>query len=428
MEALVDILKVLAFNNDRAVRETVISSIFNYLLDPHGDHGFGSAFLSKYLDALKGHLPFIDKNLLAGIEAYEKNDDLDIEVMPEWARGNEESLKYRRLDSLLRIRNKDQLYLIGTEIKIYADSSSDKDQLDAYAEMLTAQRDIAVEEEGIDAGSINTALVYLVPGDSGKAFSFASSSSKYCESLGIHGVVIVPWWNPDSEKVKIEAGHKIVEVAMDQLLRELLDAELHGDISPVDALAGDVVRSLRNACLKHFDFSVPVSNVRDARFPTNTDYEDALEPEQKILLDCFRAAAKAEGIKRPIAGNPRHTSIGIPAKENPKDGNNTLCRILTVQSYDDPIPRGDFILQLAKPVYGKDISKIEEILRNFDVKARISDRDERGKPFYHENGKQNEEVYRISFQTSTKKLEFQDQTTITGQFIALLKALKPIFG
>ena len=422
-----DILKVLAFNNDRAVRETVVSSIFNYILDPHGDHGFGSTFLGKYLDALKGHLPFIDKSLLAGIEAYAKNDDLDIEVMPEWARGNEESLKYRRLDSLLRIRNRDQLYLIGTEIKIYADSSSDKDQLDAYAEMLVAQKNIAVEEEGIDVGSISTALVYLVPGDSWKAFSFASSSSKYCESLGIHGVVIVPWWNPDSGRVKIEAGHKVVEVAMDQLLREFLDAELHGDISPVDKQAADAVRSLRNASLKHFDFSVPVSNASDARFPTNTDYEDALEPDQKILLDCFRAAAKAEGIKRPIAGNPRHTSIGIPAKENPRDGNNTLCRILTVQSYEDPIPRDDFVLQLSKPVYEKDISKIEEILRNFVIKAHMADRDERGKLYYHENGKQNEVVYRINFQTSATKLELQDQTTITGQYIVLLKALKEIF-
>jgi hypothetical protein len=214
---------------------------------------------------------------------------------------------------------------------------------------------------------------------------------------------------------------------MDQLLRELLDAELHGDISPVDKQAADAVRSLRNASLKHFDFSVPVSNASDARFPTNTDYEDALEPDQKILLDCFRAAAKAEGIKRPIAGNPRHTSIGIPAKENPRDGNNTLCRILTVQSYEDPISRGDFVLQLSTPVYEKGISKIEEILQNFVIKARMSDRDERGKPYYHENGKQNEEVYRISFQTSAKKLELQDQTTITGQFIALLKALKEIF-
>jgi hypothetical protein len=423
----VDILKVLAFNNDRAVRETVVSSIFNYILDPHGDHGFGSTFLGKYLDALKGHLPFIDKSLLAGIEAYAKNDNLDIEVMPEWARGNEESLKYRRLDSLLRIRNRDQLILIGTEIKIYADSSSDKDQLDAYAEMLVAQKNIAVEEEGIDAGSINTALVYLVPGDSGKAFSFAATASKYCESIGVQGVVIVPWWNPDSGKVKIEAGYKVVEVAMDQLLRELLDAELHGAISPVDKQAGDVVRSLRNASLKHFDFSVPVSNASDARFPTNTDYEDALEPDHKILLNCFRAAAKAEGIKRPIAGNPRHTSIGIPAKENPRDGNNTLCRILTVQSYENPISRDDFVLQLSKPVYGKGISKIEEILRNFVIKVRMSDSDERGKPFYHENGKQNEEVYRINFQTSTKKLELQDQTTITGQYIVLLKALKEIF-
>ena len=35
----VDVLKVLAFNNDKTVRETVVSSFLNYFLDPQGDHG-----------------------------------------------------------------------------------------------------------------------------------------------------------------------------------------------------------------------------------------------------------------------------------------------------------------------------------------------------------------------------------------------------
>jgi hypothetical protein len=420
----VDILKVLAFNNDRAVRETVVSSIFNYLLDPHGDHGFGSAFLSKYLDALKGHLPFIDKSLLAGIEAYAKNDDLDIEIMPEWARGNEESLKYRRLDSMLRIRNKDQLYLIGTEIKIYADSSSDKDQLDAYAEMLVAQKNMAVEEEEIDAGSINAALVYLVPGDSGKAFSFAATASKYCESIGVQGVVIVPWWNPDSGKVKIEAGHKVVDIAMDQLLRDLLDAELHGDISPVDAQASDIVRSLRNACLKHFDFSVPVSNASDARFPTNSDYEDALEPNQKILLDVFRNAAAFEGIKRPLTASPRNTSIGIPFKPSPQKGvNNTLFRIETVESYKTGTPRTSFVLELSRKIYGKDMAVIKEALTSAVLKGQVDDRQGQ----YHENGKDDEEVIRIKFTETASELSDDERAQMTKQFQALIILLKRIF-
>jgi hypothetical protein len=420
----VDILKVLAFNNDHRVRETVVSSIFNFLLNPRGDHGFGSSFLCKYLDALKGHLPFINKGLLDGIEAFAKNDDLDIEVLPEYASGTEGDLKNRRLDSLLRIRNKDQLYLIGTEVKIYGDSAADKDQLDAYAELLVAQKNIAVEEEGFDEVAINAALVYLVPGDSGKAFSFAATSSKYCESLGIHGVVIVPWWSPDTGKTKIEAGHKVVEIAMDQLLRELLISEVQGDISPVDAQAADVVRCLRNASLKHFDFSVPVSNASDARFPTNTDYEDALEPDQKILLEEFRNAAISMDIKRPLTASTRNTSIGIPFKPSPQKGvNNTLCRIETVESYKTGTPRTSFVLELSRKIYEKDITVIKEALTSSVLKGLVDDRQGQ----YHENGKDDEEVIRIKFTETESELSDDERAQMTKQFQALIGVLKRIF-
>ena len=419
-----DILKVLAFNNDHKVRETVVSSIFNFLLNPRGDHGFGSSFLYKYLSALQGHLPFINKGLLDGIEAFAKNDDLDIEVLPEYASGTEGDLKNRRLDSLLRIRNKDQLYLIGTEVKIYGDSSADKDQLDAYAELLVAQKNIAVEEEGFDEKAINAALVYLVPGDSGKAFSFAATSSKYCESLGIHGVVIVPWWSPDMGKTKIEAGHKVVEIAMDQLLRELLISEMQGDISPVDANAADVVRGLRNASLKHFDFSVPVSNTSDARFPTNTDYEDALEPDQKILLDIFRQAATLEVIKRPLTASTRNTSIGIPFKPSPQKGvNNTLCRIETVESYRTGTPRTSFVLELSRKIYEKGITVIKEALTSSVLKGQVDDRQGQ----YHENGKDDEEVIRIKFTETKPELSDDERAQMTKQFQALIVVLKGIF-
>jgi hypothetical protein len=420
----VDILKVLAFNNDHKVRETVVSSIFNFLLNPRGDHGFGSAFLGKYLCALQGHLPFINKGFLDGIEAFAKNDDLDIEVLPEYASGTEGDLKNRRLDSLLRIRNKDQLYLIGTEVKIYSDSSTDKDQLDAYAELLVAQKNIAVEEEGFDEAAINAALVYLVPGDAGKAFSFAAISSKYCESLGVHGVVIVPWWRPNTEKIKIEAGHKVVDIAMEQLLRELLISEVQGDISPVDAQAADVVRSLRNASLRHFDFSVPVSNASDARFPTNSDYEDALVPDQKILLDVFRRAAMLEGIKRPLTASPRNTSIGIPFKVSPQKGvNNTLCRIETVESYKTGTSRTSFVLELSRNIYEKDILVIKEALTSSGLKGQVDDRQGQ----YHENGKNDEEVIRIKFTEAEAEPSDGDRAQMAKQFQAFIVLLKGIF-
>lgn len=40
-----DILKVLAFNNDRTIHEPVFSSILNYVLSPTADHGLGSSVI-----------------------------------------------------------------------------------------------------------------------------------------------------------------------------------------------------------------------------------------------------------------------------------------------------------------------------------------------------------------------------------------------
>jgi hypothetical protein len=62
-----DILKILAYNNDRGIRETVVSSIFNYLLDPYGDHGFGSSLLIQVLESLKGACSFVDDALISPV-------------------------------------------------------------------------------------------------------------------------------------------------------------------------------------------------------------------------------------------------------------------------------------------------------------------------------------------------------------------------
>jgi hypothetical protein len=199
---------------------------------------------------------------------------------------------------------------------------------------------------------------------------------------------------------------------------------VQGDISPVDAQAADVVRCLRNASLKHFDFSVPVSNASDARFPTNTDYEDALEPDQKILLEEFRNAAISMDIKRPLTASTRNTSIGIPFKPSPQKGvNNTLCRIETVESYKTGTPRTSFVLELSRKIYEKDITVIKEALTSSVLKGLVDDRQGQ----YHENGKDDEEVIRIKFTETESELSDDERAQMTKQFQALIGVLKRIF-
>lgn len=419
-----DVLKVLAFNNDKGVRETVVSSIFNYFLAPTNDHGFGSSFLSRYLRTLG--CEWISDNLLAAIDAFGKTTKLRIEVVPEWGRESDGSSEsYRRLDSLLRIEYQNSLYLIGTEVKINPASSADRSQLDAYAEMLSAQRAIAIEEEGFAPEAIKTALVYLVPSDAKTAYDFADSATPKCRDQGIDGVIVLNWQKPEST-----LGPKVARICngtMSDIIADLLEAYQKGDISPVDTQAVDLARSLRSAAIKSFDFSMITPPNGGARFPDNESYEYGLSPYQAEVLACFRSAAKLSGSKRPLVANALHTSIGIPAKDAPSaNKNNTLCRILTA-SYETAEPMHDFIIQIAKPVYEQNLDLIKRNLSGMVIPYVLQDAGPDGKPLYHENGKQDQPVYRILFPDDGHELAPDKKNSLQAQFASLLEVMRKVF-
>lgn len=420
-----DVLKVLAFNNDKAVRETVVSSIFNYFLAPTNDHGFGSSFLSRYLRALE--CGWVSDNLLGAVDAFGKTTKLTIEVVPEWGRepyGSGEN--YRRLDSLLRIEYQNNLYLIGTEVKINPASASDKSQLDAYAEMLRTQRAIAIEEEGFAPEAIKTALVYLVPSDAKTAYDFADSTTPKCRDQGIDGVIVLNWQKPEST-----VGPKVARkcnATMSDMIRDLLEAYQKGDISPVDCQAVDLARSLRSAAIKRFDFSMITTSNGMARFPDNESYENGLSPYQAEVLSCFRSAAKLTGSKRPLVANALHTSIGVPAQDAPTaKKNNTLCRILTA-SYETAQPMRDFIIQIATPVYEHNLEIIRRNLSSMVIPHVLQEVGPDGKPLYHENGKQDQPVYRILFPDNSEELAPDKKNSLQAQFANLLEVLRKAFG
>jgi hypothetical protein len=420
-----DVLKVLAFNNDKGVRETVVSSIFNYFLAPTNDHGFGSSFLGQYLRALG--CEWISERLLVAVDAFGKSTKFKIEVVPEWGRESDGSCEtYRRLDSLLRIEYQNSLYLIGTEVKINPTSASDKSQLDAYAEMLGTQRAIAIEDEGYAPEAIKMALVYLVPSDAKAAYAFADSATQKCQGLGIDGVIVLNWQEPEATAEPRAA--RICKGTMSDILGGLLEAYQKGEISPVDSQAVDLARSLRSAALKRFDFSMTTAPYGASRFPDNESYESSLAPYQREVLACFRAAAKLAGCKRPLIANALHTSIGVPAKDSPiAKRNNTLCRILTA-SYETAEPMHEFILQVAKPIYEQSIELIRRNLSSMVVPYVLQEVGPDGKPLYHENGKEDLPVYRILIPDNGEQLSPDKRNTLQTQFANLLEVMKKVFG
>ncbi|MDZ7794728.1 MAG: PD-(D/E)XK nuclease family protein [Spirochaetia bacterium] len=398
-----DVLKVLAFNNDKTVRETVVSSFLNYFLDPQGDHGLGSELLLEFLEYMQEEVPELKKEVLDSIRSYQKASSTFITVSPEWSGSGEGPSTRRRLDSLISIKHESMAFLIGIEVKLYEGSVSDSEQLSAYAQMLSDYKSEIVDAEELAEDSVYPVLCYLVPSDSSKASSYAKAAKKTCKELGVSGVYVMGW--------------SLVE----GFIKHVLDKQNDGSISPADTHAMHILKSLRNAAIKNFRFELPV--IRSAaKFPSNSQYEEALG-ENKLLLDRLRRAIEIDGIKRPLTASPRHTAIGIPAVANPGKGQfNSLCRVVTVDSYEEGNVLEQFVLQIDKGIYEKGFDEIKTTLNAFEGRADITDKDEKGNQYYHPNGKADEPVYRIRFTGPS-----EDEDTDINGLRTLMKILRKYF-
>lgn len=417
-----DFIKVLAFNNDKAVRETVISSVLNYFLDPQGDHGLAGTLLERYLKAVRDQVSVIGDEFISAVHAFPRSKDLRCTVTSEWEGISDSEHKGRRLDSLVTIRYRDKIILLGTEVKIYGKSSSDDEQLGCYVKMLNEMRKELSEEENLPLESIYPILCYLIPNDSAKGFQFAREAETECMKYGVEGVVIVKWSKSSAGSVSEKV--KATTESMEEMILSVLHAYQDGDISPADSQAIDLLRSLRNAAINRFVFTPPVYR-KEGQFPTNAQYEEALSPFQFALLSAFRDAVKAAGVTRPLAANTRHTSIGVPAGNNPAKGsNNSLCRVLTVTSYEEGMPVPSFILQISKDKYMKHVDQIRSVLQKFPVQVVLDDKDDTGKLFYHENGQNNEPVYRIWFPEQS----VPGSDGLSKSFTSLIEELRTAFS
>ncbi|MBA7513490.1 hypothetical protein ES705_05506 [subsurface metagenome] len=256
-----------------------------------------------------------------------------------------------------------------------------------------------------------------MPRNSSKARQFASSAGDACLELGVEGVYVLEWRESDRGS---SAGMYMGE-SMEALIKRVLDRQSDGSMSPADGQAIHLLKSLRNAALHQFRFDPPV--IRSAaRFPSNEAYEEALW-DNKVLLERFREAVQRTGIKRSVKANPLHTTIGVPAMVNPPKGrNNSLCRIVTVTSYEDGALCDRFVLQLDKGVYERYFDKVKAALGVFEGRASISAVDGNGSQYFHPNGKDDEPVYRIMFE---EPAEEQDKD-VNGMH-ALLEVLKEVF-
>jgi hypothetical protein len=372
-------------------------------------------------------MPFLEKGLLERLDRSQLDGNLDVRVAAEWP-GVDSSSGGRRIDSVLHISDGNKTYLIASEIKIYGRSSSDETQLGAYVEMLTEARasfasDFAADPAGRNM-EMHCGLAYIIPGDSKKGLAFAKAASDECHAKGIAGVVVLPW--AESDEVKGYNGTKAM-VPMEAVLHEVLRQNYYGETSPADPGAAEIARGLRNAALRNFDYKYLASSTR-GQFPSNGAFLDGLDEDQLVLLECFRkAAVKTLGAKRLFA-NALHTSIGVPVRSQPEPGkNNSLCRILTVDAYETGAPLDRFVLQISKKYYAVGIEVVRTSLEACPLKAALTDTRPDGEMLFHENGKKNEPVYRITFTTELGKRNIQEEE-MTSWFASFLETLKKAYS
>lgn len=93
-----DILKVLAFNNDRGVRETVISSVVNYFPDPYVDHGIGGELLGRVLKGVAREVPELKPAVITSILNPRIVRDTMVSVSAEWGGVPGGTENQRRID------------------------------------------------------------------------------------------------------------------------------------------------------------------------------------------------------------------------------------------------------------------------------------------------------------------------------------------
>jgi len=413
-----DFLKILAFNNHRKIQEPVVTSILNYLLTPTEDHGFRHEFLSRYLDAL---------NLSSKVALFKYQDrqafwmPLDneppiIHVSAEFS--NDPSLG--RIDSLITVEKGDEVWLVGTEVKIYDESARNVAatglQLERYAQILDNERRRYIEKNGDRGLAVIPALAYIVPGDSRTAYEPAIAGSSECARLSIHGPLVLHWNTTEGSAWE---GITLCRQSVSEIVDQLLKAYVRGQISSPDAQAVDLLRSLRSAIGTDFRFRFEEDRA-PGRFPDEVSYIQSLDDSQRKLYTNFVDLIKNRtGTRNPMVARKNNTTIGVPRRAGPQGAYNTLCRIRTTSSYLTGEPVKQFQIELSADVFNPKMKQLQAIIESLKITVRLSGSDS---IFYHENGKEDEEVILLQFENSTR-----DSKEIKGDLSRIVDFLEKVF-
>ena len=337
-------------------KETIFSSIYNYLLDHHETHGLGSLFADRLVRAIPN--PQIR-------DALEHTYTKFIKVWPEYDLGKEVG----KIDSIAMFSDQQEQkeYWIATEVKI-VDSSS-QNITDAGPQLIRYLN--SIQEKS--SATVDYIFLFLVPSDQSNI-----SIEKFKELLNLpqitekdnhtKGKLFLAFWKErDTAASKnLLAGipeQNILHKSIEGMCREILDDEAGGFINPISTEMKYILKSLIGI-IRH-DFNRRSTLGEHGKFLTRPEFMIRLPKNHQLLYEYLEELNRA---KRPISSN--HTAIGFPYTEDPRqEDNNTLFRVLTMKRYKSVA--GDLVDE--DYVDGLIIELVHEIYFNVDTYTRIED-------------------------------------------------------
>lgn len=244
-----DIFRVLGITVDNEGAKRLVVACLAYLLNPDEDHGLGAALLWRVLRELEGVGGALLKKLSETVDRRQGNMASSTQIVVKTPSIEDPWSEHAELDLVIEIDVAGKSFIIGFVVDTHPVNMEPILRFTRAAKELRKRCDEASGGQDRDV-----VLVYLVPPDMAQPRRLTMVPEVDLGSSAVHGPIALPWMSieplPDLPRSPQET-----KTSMERLLQQVLLAHVHGVIPSADARALDIVRDLRSACLRGFEFA-----------------------------------------------------------------------------------------------------------------------------------------------------------------------------
>ena len=303
-------------------KETIFSSIYNYLLHPHEQHGLGSLFLDKIIDAIP------NEAVVNNLKKYPKFSAIEPECDLGAGLGKIDSI------AIFSDEKAEKYFWIATEVKIVDSSANNLTEEGGQLERYVVQS-LCQDETVIDIpGKEDFIFIYLVPSQKSKIAITKFQNLFQSKDCSQPSKVFLAFWknddlgNDDKNHLEEIPSGNILHKSIEEICKDILEDEALGNFNPVSMEMRYILKSLIGTIRN--DFNRQIIPPERGNFLDRMEFFRRLRKKQHRELYLY--LEEICGGKRRISNI--HTAIGFPYTESPREGDdNTLFRVLTMREY-----------------------------------------------------------------------------------------------